>query len=78
MLQITLDIENNENEQLVVSLLKRRGIHYLALKKEVTNNANLDYHHKIIEQGIDNPDFDNFIEDFNQSRNDRIQPFETQ
>ena len=57
MLQITLDIENNEDEQLVVSLLKRRGIHYLVSEKEASHNTSLDYHHRIIEQGIDNSDF---------------------
>ncbi|MFZ2725632.1 MAG: hypothetical protein WAX77_05245 [Methylococcaceae bacterium] len=57
MLQITLDIENNEDEKLLLLLFKRLGIHYLVSEKEASHNTSLDYHHIIIEQGIDNSDF---------------------
>jgi hypothetical protein len=67
MSQITLELKNNEDEQLVLTLLQRLGISYSTLKE--TTNENLDYHRRIIEQGVD-------IEDFNDSRQDRNLPFE--
>lgn len=76
MSQITLELKNNEDEQLVLSLLQRLGINYSMLKKETTNE-NLDYHRSIIEKGIDITDFDTFMQDFNNDRKDRNLPFES-
>jgi hypothetical protein len=76
MSQITLELKSNEDEQLLLSLLQRLGINYSMLKKE-TANENLDYHRRIIEQGIDITDFDIFMQDFNDDRKDRNLPFES-
>lgn len=76
MLQITLELKNNEDEQLLLTLLQRLGINYSTLKKEEMNN-NLDYHRRVIEQGVDMDDFDTFLQEFNDSRKDRNLPFES-
>ena len=66
MSQITLELENNEDERLLLSLLQRLGISYSTLKKEEVNNENLDYHRRVIEQGVDLADFDAFLQEFNE------------
>lgn len=75
MLQITLELKNNEDENLLLPLLQRLGISYSTLKKEDINDQNLDYHRRIIEQGVDMADFDGFLQEFNDSRQDRKLPF---
>jgi len=74
MLQITLELKNNEDENLLLPLLQRLGISYSTLKKEDSNDQNLDYHRRIIEQGVDVADFDAFLQEFNDSRQDRKLP----
>ncbi|MCX7067725.1 MAG: hypothetical protein NTW85_08555 [Methylococcales bacterium] len=73
MSQITLELKNNEDEQLVLTLLQRLGISYSTLNE--TTNKNLDYHRHIIEQGVDIEDFDSFLQAFNDNRQDRNLPF---
>ncbi len=41
MSQITLELENTEDEQLVLSLLQRLGIHYLIQKENEPNNETI-------------------------------------
>jgi hypothetical protein len=41
MSQITLELENIEDEQLVLSLLQRLGIHYLIQKENEPNNETI-------------------------------------
>ncbi|ASF47167.1 hypothetical protein [Methylovulum psychrotolerans] len=74
MLQVTLELKNNEDEMLLLPLLQRLGIRYSTLKKE-DNNESLAYHRQIIERGVDMADFDGFLQEFNDSRQDRHLPF---
>jgi hypothetical protein len=41
MSQITLELENTEDEQLVLSLLQRLGIHYFIQKENKPNNETI-------------------------------------
>lgn len=75
MSQITLELNNAEDESLLLSLLQRLGIHYSILKKETVDTRNLDYYLQIIQQGININNFDDFMQDFEQSRQDRVLPF---
>lgn len=70
MSQITLELKNSEDELLLLSLVQRLGISYSMLKKEDVNEESLDYHRRIIEQGVDVADFDAFLQEFNTSRKD--------
>ncbi|SJM91094.1 hypothetical protein CRENPOLYSF2_2010004 [Crenothrix polyspora] len=65
MLQITLAIKNNEDENLWL------GIGHTMLKKEDINLDSLDFHSRVIEQGVDVADFDTFLQEFNNSRKNR-------
>jgi hypothetical protein len=72
MLQIILALKNNnEDENLLLPLLQRLGIGYTMLKKEDINLDSLDFHSRVIEQGVDVADFDTFLQEFNNSRKDR-------
>ncbi|MDD2724854.1 MAG: hypothetical protein PHH59_12630 [Methylovulum sp.] len=75
MLQITLELKNSEDEMLLLPLLQRLGISYSTQKKAEINNESLDYHRRIIEQGVDVANFDAFLQEFNDSRKDRKLPF---
>jgi len=78
MSQITLELNNSEDESLLLSLLQRLGIHYSIFKQEVTETKNLDYYRQIVEQGVNTDNFENFMEDFEQSRQDRELPFRSE
>jgi hypothetical protein len=75
MLQITLELKNTEDEKLLLPLLQRLGINYSALQKDEANDKDIDYHRRIIEQGIDMTDFNAFVQDFDNNRKDRNLPF---
>lgn len=78
MLQITLELKNNEDEALLLTLLQRLGISYLILKKGSSGEDSLNYHRQIIERGVDFVDFDDVMKDFEQSRKDRNLPFRSE
>ncbi|MDO9105723.1 MAG: hypothetical protein Q7U57_12285 [Methylovulum sp.] len=65
-----MELKNSEDELLLLSLVQRLGISYSMLKKEDVNEESLDYHRRIIEQGVDVADFDAFLQEFNTSRKD--------
>jgi hypothetical protein len=78
MLQITLELKNNEDENLLLPLLQRLGISYTMLKKEDINPDSLDFHRRVIEQGVDVVDFNSVLQEFNKSRQDRYLPFDSE
>ncbi len=78
MSQITLELNNSEDENLLLSLLQRLGIHYSIFKQEVAETKNLDYYRQIVEQGVNTDNFENFMEDFAQSRQDRKLPYRSE
>lgn len=75
MAQITLELEKAEDEALILSLLKRLEIPYSVVTKKMMDEPIRNHHKAIIQQGAHQTDFDGFLADFNQSRQDRSLPF---
>jgi len=75
MLQVILELKDNKDELLILPLLQRLGISYSMQKKEDAATENLDFHRRIIEQGVDVENIEAFLQEFNESRQDRPLPF---
>lgn len=75
MLQITIELKNSADEMLILPLLQRLGIQYSALNKKALDDESLAYYRRIVEQGVDQADFNAFFHEFNESRKDRALPF---
>lgn len=67
MSQITLELNNTEDENLLLSLLQRLGISFSITQKEISEVKNSDYYRQIIQQGVKINDFDDFMREFDES-----------
>lgn len=78
MSQIILEFNNSDDESFVLSLLQRLGVSFSMTKKETPELKNSDYYRQIIEQGVKINGFDDFMREFDESRQDRELPFRNQ
>lgn len=78
MSQITLEFNNSDDESFVLSLLQRLGISFSMSQKETPELQNSDYYRQVIEQGVKINDFDGFMREFDENRQDRKLPFRSQ
>ena len=75
MTRIVLDIPNNNDVELLLPLLKRLGVIISNHPNELSESERA-YHEKVFARGgkkIEN--FEEFMEDFQKSREDRVMPF---
>ena len=75
MLQVTLELKDDKDESLILPLLERLGIRFSTIKKAKLSPESMAYHRRIIEEGVELADFDNYLQEFNESRQDRSLPF---
>ncbi len=61
MSQITLEFNNSDNENFVLSLLQRLGISFSMIKKEMPTVL---YYRPIIQQGVKTESFEDFMREF--------------
>ena len=78
MSQITLEFNNSDDENFVLSLLQRLGISFSMTKKETPTVKNSDYYRQIIQQGVKTENFEDFMHEFEESCQDRNLPFRSQ
>ena len=75
MTRIVLDIPNNNDVELLLPLLKRLGVIVSNRPNELSESERA-YHEKVFAKGgkkIEN--LEEFMEDFQKSREDRVMPF---
>ncbi len=70
-MQITLDIDNEQDLLLLLSLTNRIGIKVV---KEIDSKHSLEYHKNIIAKGIQKSSFGNPLEWQKEARTDRQLP----
>ncbi len=75
MSQITLEFNNSDDENFVLSLLQRLGISFSMTKEETPTVKDSDYYRQIIQQGVKTENFEDFMREFEKSRQDRKLPF---
>jgi hypothetical protein len=56
-------------------LLERLGIRFSTIKKAELSSENIAKHRRIIQEGVEVADFDKYLQEFNESRQDRTLPF---
>jgi hypothetical protein len=78
MSQITLEFNNSDDENFVLSLLQRLGISFSMTKEETPTVKDSDYYRQIIQQGVKTENFEDFMREFEESRQDRNLPFRSQ
>lgn len=75
MTQLILNIPNEQDVDWLVPLLQRLGISVADSKTNLTSEK-LAYHQAIIAKGgTDKANFDEYLTDFEKSRQDRLLPF---
>lgn len=75
MTQLVLNIPNEQDINWLLPLLQRLGISVDAPKSTLTPEI-LAYHHTIIAKGgTDKDDFEAYLREFQESRQDRLLPF---
>jgi hypothetical protein len=78
MSQITLEFNNSDDENFVLSLLQRLGISFSMTKEETPTVKDSDYYRQIIQQGVKTENFEDFMREFEENRQDRNLPFKSQ
>jgi len=56
-------------------LLERLGIRFSTIKTAELSPESIAKHRRIIEEGVEVADFDKYLQEFNESRQDRTLPF---
>lgn len=73
MTRIILDIPNEPDVDVLLPLLRRFGV--VVSQQKSVSAEELDRHHAIIDAGADLPGGEEFIREFEKSRQDRPLPF---
>jgi hypothetical protein len=80
MMTVTLEIENENDWQVLWPLLERLqvAVRIFPEKLENTTDNQKKRDWEIIMKGIEKPNFEKFVSDFENDRQDRILPFRNQ
>lgn len=73
MTRIVLEIPDDKDLRILLPLLERLGIN-IAKQSGFPDEDNLEYHYRIIDEGVQMEDQEKFLKDFDESREDRQLP----
>jgi hypothetical protein len=73
MTRIVLEIQDDKDLRILLPLLERLGIN-ITKQSGFPDEDNLEYHYRIIDEGVQMEDQEKFLKDFDERREDRPLP----